>query len=160
MTQTSYVMASAMANAEISEGMAPTLTAHAKKQAPILVSSHHEPICAVDGNANSAIDVNLSGTLKVGGEPSYVASPVELALEEAVTISDGTSWVVRRLTPTECERLMGFPDGWTDIGDWVDSKGKRRKTADGNRYKALGNSFVVPTVRWIAERIEEVDLWL
>lgn len=77
-----------------------------------------------------------------------------------VTISDGSEWVVRRLTPTECERLMGFPDGWTDIGDWADEKGKRHKAADGPRYKALGNSFAVPVVRWIAERIEEVDLWL
>ena len=32
-------------------------------------------------------------------------------------------WIVRRLTPTECERLQGYPDGWTDIGEWVDTKG-------------------------------------
>ena len=72
----------------------------------------------------------------------------------AVTIHDGTSWTVRRLTPLECERLQGFPDGWTDIGEWVDSKGKTRSTTDGARYKALGNSFAVPVVRWIGERIE------
>ena len=66
-----------------------------------------------------------------------------------------TGYVVRRLTPTECERLQGFPDGWTDIGEWTDSKGKRRKTADGSRYKALGNSFAVPVIRWIGERIEK-----
>lgn len=76
----------------------------------------------------------------------------------AVTIHDGTRWVVRRLTPTECERLQGFPDGWTDIGDWVDSKGKTRKTTDGNRYKALGNSFAVPVVRWLGERIERTNM--
>lgn len=64
-------------------------------------------------------------------------------------------YVVRRLTPTECERLQGFPDGWTDIGEWTDSKGKRRKAADGSRYKALGNSFAVPVIRWIGERIEK-----
>lgn len=52
-------------------------------------------------------------------------------------------WIVRRLTPTEVERLQGFPDGWTDIGEWVDSKGKRHKAADGPRYKALGNSIAV-----------------
>jgi len=75
----------------------------------------------------------------------------------AVTISDGTSWTVRRITPTECERLQGFPDGWTEIGDWVDSKGKTRKTTDGNRYKALGNSFAVPVMRWLGERIELVN---
>lgn len=52
--------------------------------------------------------------------------------------------VVRRLTPLECERLQGFPDGWTDIGDWVDSKGKTHKEADSPRYKALGNSIALP----------------
>jgi len=51
--------------------------------------------------------------------------------------------VVRRLTPLECERLQGFPDNWTDIGEWVDSKGKLHKEADSPRYKALGNSIAV-----------------
>jgi DNA (cytosine-5)-methyltransferase 1 len=51
--------------------------------------------------------------------------------------------VVRRLTPLECERLQGFPDGWTDIGEWTDSKGKKHKEADSPRYKALGNSIAV-----------------
>jgi DNA (cytosine-5)-methyltransferase 1 len=51
---------------------------------------------------------------------------------------------VRRLTPTECERLQGFPDDYTKIAD---------KTPDGPRYKALGNSWAVPVVRWIGERI-------
>lgn len=54
----------------------------------------------------------------------------------------GTS-VVRRLTPLECTRLQGFPDGWVDIGDWTDSKGKRHKDADSPKYKALGNSIAV-----------------
>lgn len=58
-------------------------------------------------------------------------------------------WIVRRLTPTECERLQGFPDGWTDIGDWTDSKGKRHKAADSPRYKALGNSIALPQWWWI-----------
>lgn len=61
--------------------------------------------------------------------------------------------VVRRLTPLECERLQGFPDGWTDIGDWVDSKGKRRKTTDSTRYRALGNSIALPFWQWLARRI-------
>lgn len=51
--------------------------------------------------------------------------------------------IVRRLTPLECERLQGFPDGWTDIGEWTDSKGKKHKPADAPRYKALGNSIAV-----------------
>lgn len=53
-------------------------------------------------------------------------------------------WIVRRLTPTECERLQGYPDGWTDLGEWVDSKGKAHKAADTPRYKALGNSIALP----------------
>lgn len=59
---------------------------------------------------------------------------------------------VRRLTPLECERLQGFPDGWTDI-PW---KGKKR-TPDSPRYKALGNSMAVPVMRWIGEGIQLVE---
>ena len=61
--------------------------------------------------------------------------------------------IVRRLTPLECERLQGFPDGWTDIGEWVDSKGKKHKEADSPRYKALGNSIAIPPWKWILKRL-------
>ena len=61
--------------------------------------------------------------------------------------------IVRRLTPSECERLQGYPDGWTDIGEWVDSQGKRHKEADSPRYKALGNSIALPFWQWMARRI-------
>lgn len=61
--------------------------------------------------------------------------------------------IVRRLTPLECERLQGYPDGWTDIGEWVDSKGKRHKEADSPRYKALGNSIALPFWCILAKRI-------
>lgn len=61
--------------------------------------------------------------------------------------------IVRRLTPMECERLQGFPDRWTDIGEWMDSKGKRRKDADSPRYKALGNSIALPFWDFLAKRI-------
>ena len=65
--------------------------------------------------------------------------------------------VVRRLTPMECERLQGFPDGWTDIGDWVDSKGKTHKgESDSPRYKALGNSIALPFWEWMAVRMVRV----
>ena len=66
----------------------------------------------------------------------------------------GTQSAVRRLTPIECERLQGFPDGFTQI-PW------RNKPAgdcpDGPRYKAMGNSMAVPVMRWIGERIEMVE---
>ncbi len=61
--------------------------------------------------------------------------------------------VARRLTPMECERLQGYPDGWTDIGEWMDSKGKRHKDADSPRYKALGNSIALPFWDFLAKRI-------
>ena len=61
--------------------------------------------------------------------------------------------VVRRLTPLECERLQGFPDHWTDLGEWTDSKGKRHKDADSPRYKALGNSIALPPWKWLLKRL-------
>jgi DNA (cytosine-5)-methyltransferase 1 len=57
---------------------------------------------------------------------------------------------VRRLTPVECERLQGFPDGYTNI-PWR----KKDESPDGPRYKALGNSWAVPVVAWIGKRINE-----
>lgn len=61
--------------------------------------------------------------------------------------------IVRRLTPLECERLQGYPDGWTDIGEWTDSKGKLHKAADTPRYKALGNSIALPFWGWMLHRM-------
>lgn len=61
--------------------------------------------------------------------------------------------VVRRLTPLERERLQGFPDHWTDLGEWTDSKGKRHKDADSPRYKALGNSIALPPWKWLLKRL-------
>ena len=60
---------------------------------------------------------------------------------------------VRRLTPLECERLQGYPDGWTDIGEWTDSNGKKHKADDSPRYKALGNSIALPFWFWLLRRI-------
>jgi len=61
------------------------------------------------------------------------------------------SMQVRRLTPTECERLQGFPDGYTDI------KLGGKPTPDGSRYKALGNSMAVPVMNWIGRRIQMME---
>lgn len=60
---------------------------------------------------------------------------------------------VRRLTPMECERLQGFPNGWTDIGEWTDGNGKRHKPSDSPRYKALGNSIALPFWDWMLRRM-------
>jgi DNA (cytosine-5)-methyltransferase 1 len=59
---------------------------------------------------------------------------------------------VRRLTPTECERLQGFPDNYTNI-PW---RGKP-DSPDAPRYKAMGNSMAVPVMAWIGKRIQEVE---
>lgn len=67
--------------------------------------------------------------------------------EGKILFSGNPEYIVRRLTPVECERLQGFPDGWTD----VEYKGKNAH--DGKRYKALGNSMAVPVMRWIGQRI-------
>lgn len=69
--------------------------------------------------------------------------------------------IVRRLSELECERLQGFPDNWTLIGEpdengdywWTDSTGKRRKVTSSARYKALGNSIATPFWRYLARRI-------
>lgn len=71
-----------------------------------------------------------------------------LAAEKAIR------WIVRRLTPVECERLQGYPDRWTDIGEWTDTKGKKHKPADSPRYKALGNSIALPQWFWIAQKMK------
>lgn len=65
-----------------------------------------------------------------------------------------THMAVRRLTPLECERLQGFPDGWTQI-PW--RKKPAEECPDGPRYRALGNSMAVPVMRWIGERIAAVE---
>lgn len=79
--------------------------------------------------------------------------PPPVSVECAGTLETVKGWnvaasmAVRRLTPTECERLQGFPDGWTDITH------RGKPAADGNRYKALGNSMAVPVMAWIGRRI-------
>jgi DNA (cytosine-5)-methyltransferase 1 len=81
---------------------------------------------------------NISHALGSGGKSGSATAAV------------ATSTAVRRLTPTECERLQGFPDDYTAIP-------YRRKAADqcpdGPRYKALGNSMAVPVMQWIGKRI-------
>lgn len=74
--------------------------------------------------------------------------------QQSVLTETEIRWIVRRLTPTECERLQGYPDGWTDIGEWVDTKGKKHKPADSPRYKALGNSIALPQWFWIAQKMK------
>ena len=89
---------------------------------------------------------DVSPTLSTDHNPAVY----EIAGNTEDSHMDGLT--VRRLTPLECERLQGFPDGWTDI-PW---RGRER-APDGPRYKALGNSMAVPVMRWIGERIQMVE---
>lgn len=89
---------------------------------------------------------DVSPTLSTDHNPAVY----EIAGNTEDSHMDGLT--VRRLTPLECERLQGFPDGWTDI-PW---RGRER-APDGPRYKALGNSMAVPVMRWIGERIHMVE---
>ena len=128
---------------------------------------------------NCANTGDVSGTLmgeaqKKGGETGHgVMQPVAMVNMQgskgnAVAQADGPSFTlnsmhghdvhaiaasmaVRRLTPRECERLQGFPDDYTAVTY------RNKPAADGPRYKALGNSMAVPVMRWIGERIAEVD---
>lgn len=68
------------------------------------------------------------------------------------TIGHNSRWAVRRLMPIECERLMGLPDGWTDI-PWRGKTG----APDGPRYRAIGNGWAVNSARWIGQRIDLVE---
>ena len=115
------------ANASIGEGLAPTLTAHAAKSAGYVFSPKNA------ATAGLSISRDTSPNLSTTKQPAVSG--------------DG---MVRRLMPVECERLQGFPDGWTD----VPYKG-REHAPDGPRYKALGNSMAVPVMVWIGRRIQQ-----
>lgn len=85
----------------------------------------------------------LSGRMGTGGNNT------PMVMEDDMD----NQYVVRRLTPMECERLQGYPDNWTNIGEWVDSKGKKHKDADSPRYKALGNSIALPFWQYLADKM-------
>jgi DNA (cytosine-5)-methyltransferase 1 len=109
------------------------------------------PASTISKNSN----MHVAHTLKIrggceGGGKGYLGSD---DMTFTITANDDQhlmtpSMQVRRLTPTECERLQGFPDGYTDI---------RENTPDGPRYKALGNSMAVPVMEWIGRRIQAVE---
>jgi DNA (cytosine-5)-methyltransferase 1 len=78
-------------------------------------------------------------TLTAANNPSR--SPQSSEVTAQIEIVEKVTSVVRRLTPMECERLQGFPDGWTDA------------QADSNRYKQMGNAVAVPVVNWVVSRM-------
>lgn len=118
---------------------------------------------AIEGNGAS----NCVMEQVIGFLPQRKAESMAPMVEKSACLTNGTNpgwqngvmtktgmmYIVRRLTPMECERLQGFPDGWTDIGTWTDTKGKKHETADSARYKALGNSIALPFWRFLLRRI-------
>lgn len=132
-------MASGQAHAEVGEDVGTTLSARQYKDPPITAVTR----CGCDGGGKGALtseDVSL--TLSTRNEQSLFDPQGE------------PRYVVRRLTPVECERLQGFSDGWTQ----VPYRGKPAgECPDGPRYKAIGNSMAVPVMRWIGERMQVMD---
>jgi DNA (cytosine-5)-methyltransferase 1 len=104
-------------------------------------------------NGHLILERDTIGTLTARGLNALGARDVEEGVLHPIAFG-AQSNAVRRLTPTECERLQGFPDNYTQIA-W------RNKAAedcpDGPRYKAMGNSMAVPVMRWIGERIQMVE---
>jgi len=94
------------------------------------------------------------GAQNSANQGDSVSTEITPTLDKSKTPAVMNDLQVRRLTPTECERLQGFPDNYTQI-EW------RNKAAedcpDGPRYKAMGNSMAVPVMRWIGERIQMVE---
>lgn len=115
-----------------------------------LVSREPSAVAYAIGNGQ-ADQTKLSA--KVGALNCMHDQQAVMYLKE--TLHSAIRWIVRRLTPLECERLQGFPDGWTDIDDWTDSKDKVHKSSDSARYKALGNSIALPPWTWILSRLSE-----
>lgn len=126
----------------------PAFTLLANHPHMVAAGSGSEPIAMGDLNAHTAICRNICPTLKCGGDGAMVASEI------GKVFTGLNPMLVRRLTPLECERLQGFPDGHTLIA-W---KGKpAEECPDGPRYKAIGNSMAVPVMRWIGKRIALSD---
>jgi hypothetical protein len=98
---------------------------------------------AFNQGKNAQFDIKIEETETV---PSMVARGPH-------AVAQPVQYRVRRLTPLECTRLQGYPDGWVDIGDWIDSKGKKHKEADAPKYKALGNSIALPFWKWLCRNI-------
>lgn len=150
----------------IYDGIAPALTARNE------TGGNNVPICIGNGQGDIAnhLTSDVCQTLNCMHDPMAVITPTTLDGKEQTSTLCARDYKgvgrcdtfgrvistpsVRRLTPLECERLQGYPDGWTDIGEWVDTKGKRHKeSSDAARYKALGNSIALPPWRFVLYRL-------
>jgi DNA (cytosine-5)-methyltransferase 1 len=136
---------SAVAYVDTSDGdIAGTLDASYYKGCGLRQGRERTFVVAAVDCRNCTENSDINGTLQ-----SHMSGGSSLNLNNVVRVK----YIVRRLTPLECERLQGYPDGWTDIGEWTDSKGKVHKTSDAARYKALGNSIALPPWKWVLKRL-------
>lgn len=123
------------------------IASHITEEVCQTLNCMHDPMAVLVAGCdfrNNRENGDLCGTLQAksnGGQSLNYIHPVRV------------NQTVRRLTPLECERLQDYPDGWTDIGEWTDSKGKKHKAADSPRYKAIGNSIALPFWFWLLRRI-------
>lgn len=128
------LLTDAQSNASVETDVSGALSCHSAKDAPVVAFAANQRgevrIQNGDGEIAGAVPANQSG-------------------KQVQAVTDG--YILRRLMPLECERLQGFPDGWTDI----EYKGK--PAPDTLRYKAIGNSMAVNVMKWIGERIERFD---
>ncbi|MCD1645281.1 DNA cytosine methyltransferase [Aurantimonas coralicida] len=142
--------------ADATDDVAPTLRAmghvgsHANAGGQMAVAYGLRNDAAREGSAKTP-SIDAEGKARLRDPGFNVYEEFSPTLDAGQPHSVATGWAVRRLTPLECERLMGLPDGYTAIT----YRGK--PAADGPRYKALGNGFTVNSARWIARRIEMVD---
>ena len=124
-----------------------TVERHGVAYGEIESSSESHPVlvdrAAFNQGKNAQFDIKIEETETV---PSLVARGPH-------AVAQPVHYRVRCLTPLECTRLQGYPDGWVDIGDWIDSKGKKHKEADAPKYKALGNSIALPFWKWLCHNI-------
>ena len=149
----------------VSYNVTGTLRAAEHGHQPIVFENHAQPVVLESNQVHATasqtgICPTLPASMGLGG--GYVPMVTERKIFDARGNGNGSEcliaeksirWIVRRLTPVECERLQGFPDGYTDIGDWTDSKGKKHKYADSPRYKALGNSIALPQWFWLVQKM-------
>lgn len=119
--------------ARLYEGITPTL------QGFMGTGGGNVPLVSYPIDDSREIEKNQNGTgIGEEGAPAYT---LDTRQHRAVATLEIGASIVRRLTPMECERLQGFPDGWTD------------GQADSHRYKQMGNAVAVPVVDWIVGNI-------
>jgi DNA (cytosine-5)-methyltransferase 1 len=112
-----------------------------------LAAGAHPPTIAFDCKASGQNGFGIGEIASTMRAMGHAGSHTNGGGHQAVMDRYG----VRRLMPVECERLQGFPDGYTDI------RPSGKATPDGPRYKACGNSMAIPPMRWIGRRIQLVE---